>query len=683
MILSNMNLFKGKISFLQYIPFYYYLLVFFTPLVMNSITSEIFEFNKMIFIYVITLIITFIYVLRIIAKPSKIVHSFFTVIFILFIISQVLSTIYSIDTLTSIFGYYGRWNGGLLSIVSYFVLFFICIQTFSKQQVIRLLQVSLLSSTIVIVWGLLATVGYDFSCFIFTGSLTNSCWTAQFNPTERMFSTIGQPNWLGAYLAFHFFIGGYFLIKKIIQNGGSFIQSVLKTHSLLLVGYLILNIVALYLTKSRSSLLALGVSLILGMIIFLSKKYIVKKRTEEIVMIIFALGIFLTFFTGWKTGFIQQFFALPSETTTVTDSFDIRKVVWKGAIDLGLKYPYFGSGVETFAYSYYFTRPMAHNLTSEWDFIYNKAHNEYLNYFATTGFIGVSAYLIVIISVFILFWRYYEQDEEKMKIEKDTLLVTSIMLGYITILITNFFGFSVSTIQLLFYLSPALVIALVQKPKEFKKISFETISIKQKISIIFVSILFICGIWYFQNYYIADTEYAKAKIKMGSNDYAEALVLLDSARRRKYEHVYEDKMSYTLANLAFVYSFSDEKERASRYILLADVANLRTLEQSPENIQYWRTRGKNYYLFYQINNSQEDLQKALVAFEKVTAIAKTDVQSKYTLALFQWIASRELKDPEKSALLYGRALEEIRTILDLRPNYIEAQELLGEMLSGV
>ncbi len=683
MILSNMNLFKGKISFLQYIPFYYYLLIFFTPLVMNSVTSEIFEFNKMILVYVMTLIITFIYVVRIITKPQKFVHSFFTAIFIVFIISQVLSTVYSIDTLTSIFGYYGRWNGGLLSIISYFILFFICIQTFSRQQVIKLLQVSLLSSSLVILWGLLATIGYDFSCYIFTGSLTNSCWTAQFNPSERMFSTIGQPNWLGAYLAFHFFIGAYFLIKKTVANGAPFLQSLVKTQPLLLTGYLILNIVALYLTKSRSSLLALGISVMLGILIFLSKKFIVKKRTEEVVMIIFALGIFLTFFTGWKTGFIQQFFALPTETTTVTDSFDIRKVVWKGAIDLGLKYPYFGSGVETFAYSYYFTRPLAHNLTSEWDFIYNKAHNEYLNYFATTGFVGVSAYLIVIISVFIIFWRYYEQDEQKLKTEKDTLLVTAIMLGYITILITNFFGFSVSTIQLLFYLSPALVIALFQNPKEFKKISFDAISLKQKMSIVFVSILFVWGVWYLQNYYIADTEYAKAKVKMSSNDYAEALVLLDSARRRKYEHVYEDKMSYTLANLAFVYSFSDEKERASRYILLADVANLRTLERSPENIQYWRTRGKNYYLFYQINNKEEDLQKALVAFEKVTAIAKTDVQSKYTLALFQWIASREINDPEKSALLYGRALEEIRTVLDLRPNYIEAQELLSEMLAGV
>lgn len=694
-----MNLVTLKFSFLHYIRKLYYLLIFLTPLVMNSATSEIFEFNKMIFIYLITIVVSFLYIGHIVVQPEKKVNSFFTVVLLLFLSSQILSTFYSIDVLTSVFGYYGRWNGGLVSIGAYILLFYVFIQSFTKESAITFLKVSLLSSTVVIIWGLLATVGYDFTCLIFTGSLTDSCWTAQFDPTVRMFSTIGQPNWLGAYLAFHFFIGVYFLLaqqsfRTALANRNLFVtmkrmfqqlqnDKVVLQSTVLYAGYLVLNSIALFLTKSRSSLLALGVSVLLGAFIFVFKKYVVKKRTEEIAMILFALGIFTAFFIGWRTGFIQNFFALPTQTTAVTDSFDIRKVVWKGAIDLGVKYPYFGTGVETFAYSYYFTRPAAHNLTSEWDFIYNKAHNEYLNYFATTGFVGVSMYLIMILSVFILFWRYYERDETKMKTEKDTLLVTSLLLGYITILITNFFGFSVSTIQLLFYLTPAVVIAIEQRSKDLKLVSLTLLSIRRKFVLSGLVVCLLLSIWYLGNYYSADIDFAKAKLKMNTNDYSEALVLLDSARRKKYEHVYEDKMSYALANLAFLYSFGEEKERASRYMLLADVANIRTLDQAPQNIQYWRTRAKNYYLFYQITGSEEDLQKALVAFEQVTAIAPTDVQSKYTLALFNWIASREVENAEKSALFYGRALEEIRSVIDMKPNYIEAQELLAEMLSGV
>ena len=37
----------------------------------------------------------------------------------------------------------------------------------------------------------------------------------------------------------------------------------------------------------------------------------------------------------------------------VTESGDIRKIVWQGAIELWKQYPILGTGVENFAYSYY------------------------------------------------------------------------------------------------------------------------------------------------------------------------------------------------------------------------------------------------------------------------------------------------------------------------------------------
>jgi len=88
-----------------------------------------------------------------------------------------------------------------------------------------------------------------------------------------------------------------------------------------------------------------------------------------------------------------------------SNSFDIRRVVWQGAVNLGLKNPLFGTGVETFGYSYFIIRPATHNLLSEWEFLYNKAHNEYLNFFANSGFIGLITYLILIISTLISFFK--------------------------------------------------------------------------------------------------------------------------------------------------------------------------------------------------------------------------------------------------------------------------------------
>ena len=44
----------------------FYSLFFLTPLLMSSVTSELFEFNKMIFIYLVTVLIVFIWILKMI-----------------------------------------------------------------------------------------------------------------------------------------------------------------------------------------------------------------------------------------------------------------------------------------------------------------------------------------------------------------------------------------------------------------------------------------------------------------------------------------------------------------------------------------------------------------------------------------------------------------------------------------
>src|SRR5262249_769402 len=50
-----------------------------------------------------------------------------------------------------------------------------------------------------------------------------------------------------------------------------------------------------------------------------------------------------------------------SQIAVITDSGDIRKFVWKGAIDAWKSSPLFGTGVETFAFAYYKFRPAGHN----------------------------------------------------------------------------------------------------------------------------------------------------------------------------------------------------------------------------------------------------------------------------------------------------------------------------------
>ena len=57
------------------------------------------------------------------------------------------------------------------------------------------------SALLVVLWGLPSHFGYDPTCLLFRGTFDVSCWTSDFQPKIRIFSTLGQPDWMAAYLA--------------------------------------------------------------------------------------------------------------------------------------------------------------------------------------------------------------------------------------------------------------------------------------------------------------------------------------------------------------------------------------------------------------------------------------------------------------------------------------------------
>ncbi|KKS93765.1 MAG: hypothetical protein UV68_C0017G0003 [Candidatus Collierbacteria bacterium GW2011_GWC2_43_12] len=166
-----------------------------------------------------------------------------------------------------------------------------------------------------------------------------------------------------------------------------------------------------------------------------------------------------------------------------SDSMAIRRVVWQGALELGKKYPFFGTGVET---------------SSEADFLYNKAHNEYLNFLATTGFLGLFAYLFLIFSSLRVLYSNLpkrfsaELSAEKLSANPSLLdrhaslamtdLRSPLILGFISILITNYFGFSVVNVALFFFLFPAIFLSHLGTNKIISK----KINLNQSLGILLV-----------------------------------------------------------------------------------------------------------------------------------------------------------------------------------------------------
>ncbi|MBI5122886.1 O-antigen ligase family protein [Candidatus Roizmanbacteria bacterium] len=665
----------------QIIQFFYSLLFFVTPIFMSKDTSELFEFNKMLFIYVATVLIAFFWLLKMVVHKKIILKKTpLDIPIIFFFLSQLISTIFSLDRHTSIFGYYGRFNGGLISTLSYIILYFAFVS--NNLNVEKTLKAILASSLLVILWAIPGKFGHDLTCLVFTGQFNNSCWdntTLAFRPELRAFSTLGQPNWLGAYLSVTFFIGVYFLISQKLNS---------KVKSLIWPAYLFLNFSVILFSRSRSAIFAV----LIGLIIFIGYYLLfVKINLKRILIVLLVVIIIPILF--FKTGEdkIDKYLSIsnikyqrskinvpktsPSSSinnqtsNNVTESFDIRKIVWQGAWELALKYPLFGTGVETFAYSYGFVRPVAHNLTSEWDYVYNKAHNEYFNFLATTGFVGLGSYLLMIIFVVAYGIKNYKKS-----------LTPLLIISYITILITNFFGFSTTTIQLFFYLIPALVIMGNRQQTETTK--FEKINAYQWLAIFVLTTTAIYLLFSITIYYLADVNYSYGLkyLKPKTLDYQKAASFFEKALKLRQEPFYEDKFSSSLAYISALAAFQKQNDLAKQIASIADSYNRKTIQNYPKNVFYWKTRVKNMYYFYQVTGNDNELLQGVEALKTARDLYPTDPKIPYSLALYYSTLYDSTKNNLDKQNFQKLSLEEIDKSIRLKSNYQEAYSLKGQLL---
>jgi O-antigen ligase len=225
---------------------------------------------------------------------------------------------------------------------------------------------------------------------------------------------------------------------------------------------------AFWFTYSRSGLLGLAVAM--GtFLIFLGKENLWKNwRPLLLVGLVWLIISLLTFsskiaFAATPSTEGQERGSPPSEPRSVTGStVDIRLAVWKGTLNLIKNHPLLGTGPETFAYSFLPYRPVELNQTAEWEFLYNKAHNEYLNLAACTGLLGLTTYLLLVGKF--IWWNtreFMQIKANERKCANERILRAGIFAGWMGVLVSDFFGFSVVTTSLLFWLFMALSISYI------------------------------------------------------------------------------------------------------------------------------------------------------------------------------------------------------------------------------
>lgn len=693
------------------------LLLIVTPFVFTGVNEELFEFNKILLVYGGTTLIVSCWLVRMIAQKKIIFRrSFLDLPLLAFLFTQLISTFFSIHPRTSVFGYYTRFHGGFLSTLTYCLLFWALVSNASFKQLKALLVSAVLAAVGVSLYAIPERLGVSPSCMILRQKFDTNCWKQDVR--SRVFATFGQPNWLAAYLAMILPLAAGFYLQLSDVISKKFLTRLIdksrlqlgrwlkKRASLLKKGWLVgvgLMLTALLMTKSRSGLIGFltgGGTVLVGAGVLVFRYYYSNQRKSLINLLITFLLIMLALGTNFTpslgklldhTGFIRfsslsnHKFEQPTTQISptgilITPSEDIRLVVWQGALRVWQRYPWLGSGPETFAYSYYLDRPSEHNLLSEWDFLYNKAHNELLNFLATTGVVGLAGYLALVLTSFVLATKLAMLLLSQ-KNQTELYLVLGITGGMLAFHLTNWFGFSTVMVSVLWmiYLAylAALELSLKKNSKKGNQVSSHAKStkktkLKQRISLI--QTISLVGVFIISAHLLlsilstwqADYLYVKGKNYILAAEYQSGIEFLQRAiMLSPNEALFYDELAHSYALVAVELVKQDEVLSAQEYAEAAIEASNQTLTLNPHHLNFRQTRATIFSKLAQVDASY--LEKAKQTLLEAQEMAPTHPKLIYHQGLIE-LSLGEDELAEQTFL----------TAIQMKPNYHEARFRLGQ-----
>ena len=251
-------------QFLRGIRISFLLLIFFLPLVLSTRSSEVFELPKMLFVYAMTAVIAGLWLGRMALRREILIRRTpLDIPILLVLISQMASTIYSIDPQVSWWGWYGRFHGGLWSTISYTFLYYAFVSNLELdpneespwRTPKRLLFTITASAIIVSVYAILQHFGID-----------KDFWVQ--DVVNRVFSTQGQPNWLAGYLVMIIPFTWMLMTKSKKQKA----KSSGRNNKIVFCSLFFVFLTALLFTKSRSGLVGLAAADLTFWLVSLPKK---------------------------------------------------------------------------------------------------------------------------------------------------------------------------------------------------------------------------------------------------------------------------------------------------------------------------------------------------------------------------------------------------------------------------
>ena len=191
-----------------------------TPLVFTPITRSVFEVNKLLLLRVVTLFTLFFWAFRaILYKDNGADPALYKWMKLrlewpigIWLVLNLLSTIFSQNLYVAIIGAYDRWEG-ILTIFNYMFLLLMVAQLITKRYQVRILFWAILGSTALSAfYGVIQSLGYDIMS-----------WSK--DPQQRVFACINNPVHFCAYVAMTVPMGIAMLLKRTKKTVGALTET--------------------------------------------------------------------------------------------------------------------------------------------------------------------------------------------------------------------------------------------------------------------------------------------------------------------------------------------------------------------------------------------------------------------------------------------------------------------------
>jgi tetratricopeptide (TPR) repeat protein len=552
------------------------LLVFATPLLYLPFTSEVREFNKLTFVFLMVVVMLAVWVVKIlVTRRVSWVKTSLDFVLLGYLVIYLLSSFLSLDKASSFLGYYGRFTGSFLSIAALVVLYYVIVNNVRTERVTsKLMQVLLLSGAVTLVYSLCQIFGVYLLPFSFAKS-------PSFNP-------------IGTLVGLGLFSTAMILLAQ--WAGLSQPQTRLKQ---ILYGVVTLaGLLVLFLINAFTAWLVLALS----MIVFLALAMVLSGDQQNqgwvwkplLVLVVSILFVGFSFLPDninprkWVGNM-----GLPLEIQLSNSA------TWEMAKNSLSEKPILGFGPGTIGIAFGQIKPETLNQTVVWSLNFDRTSSEIANIAIETGLLGLLAFE----AVSILFLLYALHFLLRRADHPGRMHAFGLFSVWLSLYLAHFFYFFNATIYLLFWLSMALFVAVThwRQASDESRMSFND-SPRSALSWMFASlimlaVLLVGGLFQIAVYF-ADTSYAsgiKELNKGESRDLGKSgAAFLTAIQRNQYRDIYYLAYGQNLV-LQAAQEVRKEKPDIQRFqAMIGDLisAGNSATALSPNKASNWAARGQ-------------------------------------------------------------------------------------------